>query len=173
MCCFSSPCLPLPSATPSSLCGLWPPLWHLQMVPLWALLLKIADPWPAVPKDAPACVSDSPYKEPLGRHVFTVLMVHLSLSRSNNQEGRIQKSFQPELHLVLAKVARSRWRLKAAFLQKPLLEMTIGQGTFLISGTERKKRKRKEKTKGQGCFLLLLSQPPFSTCNLFSTFPFA
>ncbi|KAM6361765.1 LOW QUALITY PROTEIN: transcription factor ATOH8 [Alca torda] len=28
--------------------------------------------------------------------------------RSNNQEGRIQKSFQPVLHLFLAKVARSR-----------------------------------------------------------------
>lgn len=135
------------SATPSLLCRLWPPLWHLQMVPLWAQVLKIADPWPAFPKDAPACVSDCPCKEPRGHHVFTVLMVHLSLSRSNNQEGRILKSFQPELHLVLAKVARSRWRLKAAFLQKPLLEMMIGQGTFLISGTERKKGKEKKKQK--------------------------
>lgn len=75
-----------------------------------------------------------------------------------------------QLHLFLAKLAQSRWRLRAAFLQKPLFKMTIGQGTFSVSGTE---RKRKKKKKGQGCFLLFLSQPPFSTCNLFSTFPFA
>lgn len=77
------------------------------------------------------------------QHMFTVLMLHISLSRSNNREGRIQKP-SSQLHLFLAKVAQSRWRLRAAFLQKPLFKMTIGQGTFSDSGTERKKKKDKD-----------------------------
>lgn len=83
--------------------------------------------------------------------MFTVLMLRLSLSRSNNREGRIQKSFQP-VTSVLGKACTVQMKTASSFFAEAPFQDDDWPRNFLSLWNRKEKKKKKKDKDASYCF---------------------